>query len=74
MKGCSGMRDQELESLWRERLASHETSGKSIATWCQEHSFKENQFYYWRKKLRLAQEEKDQALKWISLETAESVQ
>ncbi|HWQ89978.1 MAG TPA: transposase [Desulfitobacteriaceae bacterium] len=57
------MRDQEFESLWQERLASHETSGKSIAAWCQEHSLKENQFYYWRKKLRLARAEKGQARK-----------
>jgi transposase-like protein len=61
------MISEELSSQWEQRLAEYETSGKSIATWCKEHSIRVNQFYYWRKRLRLDQTIKDQPMKWLPL-------
>lgn len=60
--------DSKLCSIWEQRLAEHETSGKSIAAWCKEQSVKENQFYYWRKKLRTGQAEKTQSVQWLPLD------
>lgn len=38
--------DSKLYSIWEQRQAKHESSGKSVATWCKEQTVKENQFYY----------------------------
>ena len=59
--------DKKLGRLWERRLKEFESSGKSIAAWCKEHSIKENQFFYWRKKLRLNQPEHNQPVKWVPL-------
>ncbi|NLI12488.1 MAG: transposase [Peptococcaceae bacterium] len=59
--------DKKLGRLWERRFKEFESSGKSIAAWCKEHSIKENQFFYWRKKLRSDQPEHDQPVKWLSL-------
>ncbi|MCG9969557.1 transposase [Pelotomaculum terephthalicicum JT] len=60
--------DSKLCSIWEQRLAEYESSGKSIVAWCKERAVRENQFYYWRKKLRTGQTEKVQPVKWLSLE------
>lgn len=60
--------DSKLCSIWEQRLAEYEGSGKSVAAWCKEQTVKENQFYYWRKKLRIGQTEKAQPVKWLSLD------
>lgn len=62
------MSNNELSGLWEQRLAEYESTGKSIKAWCQEQAVRENQFYYWRKKLRVDQAEKEQPVKWLSLE------
>lgn len=59
------MIDKEQKSLWEKRLGEYESSSKSIAAWCQEQSIRKNQFYYWRKKLRLQQTEKNQPVAWL---------
>jgi len=53
-------------SLWEQRFAEFESSGKTIAAWCKEQSIKESQFYYWRKKLRMGQA-KEQPVKWLAV-------
>ena len=60
--------ESKLSSTWEDRLAQYEASGKSITTWCKEQAIRENQFYYWRKKLRAGQPEKTQSLQWLPLE------
>ncbi|HUD99092.1 MAG TPA: hypothetical protein VMR62_05920 [Bryobacteraceae bacterium] len=40
------------DELWRERIAEQERSGISVKKFCSERRFPENQFYYWRKRLR----------------------
>jgi len=65
---CSGMNNNELRSLWEQRFAEYEASGKTIKAWCQEQAVKENQFYYWRKKLRMNQVANNQPVQWLSLE------
>lgn len=64
------MRDTNLRSLWEQRLADYEVSGKTIKAWCREQSIRENQFYYWRKKIRLEKDEKNQPIKWLSVNIA----
>ncbi|MDD3655088.1 MAG: hypothetical protein PHO01_13090 [Desulfotomaculaceae bacterium] len=59
--------DIKLRSIWKQRLAEYEVSGKSIAAWCKEQTIKENQFYYWRQKLR-SQTKETQQVKWLSLD------
>lgn len=60
------MINNDLRSLWEQRLAEYESSGKTIKAWCQEQELRENQFYYWRKKLR-DRSETEQPVKWLSL-------
>lgn len=66
------MVNNDLCSLWEQRLADHATSGKSVATWCREHSIRDNQFYYWRKKLRMDQVEHNHPVKWLPLEVEQA--
>ena len=66
------MVNNDLRSLWEQRLADQATSGKSIATWCREHSIRDNQFYYWRKKLRMDQVEHNHPVKWLPLEVEQT--
>ena len=61
------MISNELRTIWEQRLLEYEASGQSIVAWCNEQSVKKNQFYYWRRKLRSEQTEKDQPVKWLSL-------
>ena len=61
------MINNELSNLWEQRLAEYATSGKSIVTWCKEQSIRDHQFYYWRKKLCLAQAANDQPVQWFTL-------
>jgi transposase-like protein len=57
----------ELRSLWEQRLAEQQASGQSIAAWCNHHSIRAHQFYYWRRKMRLGQVDNSQQVKWLSL-------
>jgi len=41
---------------WRARIAEQEGSGMSVKGFCKGRSFAEHQFYYWRKRLRNAQQ------------------
>ena len=66
------MVNNDLRSLWEQRLADHEASGKTIAAWCREHSIRDNQFYYWRKKLRIDQVENNHPVKWLPLEVEQT--
>lgn len=66
------MINNDLRSLWEQRLAEHESSGKTIKAWCQEQSLRENQFYYWRKKLRMERVEKGQPVRWLSINIADA--
>lgn len=58
----------KLSNIWEDRLVQYEASGKSITAWCKEQAIRENQFYYWRKKLRSGQPEKTQSVQWLPLE------
>jgi len=66
------MVNNDLRGLWEQRLAEHETSGKSITAWCKEHLIRENQFYYWRKKLSKNQVGDNRPIKWLSLEAEQA--
>lgn len=62
------MINNKLRTQWEQHFAEYETSCKTIKAWCQEQTVRENQFYYWRKKLCVEQVEKGQPVKWLSLE------
>lgn len=62
------MSSNDLSTLWEKRFSEYEASGQSIVSWCKEQSIKVNQFYYWRRKLRLDQVEKGQTVKWLSVD------
>lgn len=62
------MINSDLRSLWEQRFVEYKTSDKSIPAWCQEQSIRANQFYYWRRKLRMSQADNDmQPVKWLPL-------
>ena len=66
------MEDSNLRDLWEQRLAEYQDSGKTIKAWCKEQSIRENQFYYWRRKIRIEKVEDNQAIKWLSINLADS--
>ncbi|MFZ5632385.1 MAG: IS66 family insertion sequence element accessory protein TnpA [Bacillota bacterium] len=68
------MANKELGTIWAQRFLEFEASGQSIAAWCTERLLRENQFYYWRKKLRSCQTEKEQPVKWVPMEVEFSKQ
>jgi transposase-like protein len=37
---------------WRARFDQFKKSGKTVISWCEEHGFSQQQFYYWKKRLR----------------------
>src|SRR6187401_3200825 len=39
---------------WRERIEAQRGSGRSIRSWCREHSLPEHTFYWWRTRLGLS--------------------
>ena len=56
MSDTIGEKAASKDDLWRERIAEQERSGISVKKFCSERRFAENQFYYWRKRLRSRQE------------------
>lgn len=62
------MSNGDLRSLWEKHLAEQQISGQSIAAWCKEQSIKDNQFYYWRKKLSRDQVDTPQPVKWVPVQ------
>ena len=46
-------RDAEKEKFWREAVAEAYGGGQSVREFCQARGLKENQFYAWRRELRL---------------------
>lgn len=62
------MTNTELRSMWEQYLAEYETSGQTVKAWCQEQAIKESRFYYWQRKMRMEQTQKEQPVKWLSLD------
>ena len=42
------------QSIWRNHLARHASSGKSISAFCRDEAISEGNFYAWRSRLRVA--------------------
>lgn len=42
---------QNRREYWRERIAQHKVSGKTVRAFCEEHQLCEHSFYAWRKEL-----------------------
>ena len=45
------VRTARNESIWRERIARHLASGRSVAAFCRDQNLAESTLYYWRKRL-----------------------
>jgi len=45
--------DGSKESTWRNHLARHAASGKSVANFCRDEAISESNFYAWRSRLRV---------------------
>lgn len=67
MRRCSGMIDQDLTSLWIQRLAEYKASGQSITAWCRENSVTEGQYHYWRRKLGSQPTVTGKQVKWVAV-------
>ena len=48
----------EAEKKWRPIILEMEQSSQSARCWCREHGISVNQFYYWRKKLDMNQQDR----------------
>jgi len=46
---------QELDAVWRERIADLRSSGMTVPAWATAHQVSEYQVYYWVRKLRSTQ-------------------
>ena len=46
---------QELEAVWRERIADLRSSGMTVAAWAAAHGVSEHRIYYWARKFRAGQ-------------------
>ena len=45
--------DGSKESTWRNHLARHASSGKSVANFCRDEAISESNFYAWRARCRV---------------------
>ena len=43
---------QQKQLVWTEHLKSQRESGLSLQTYCEQHSLKPSQFWYWKRKLQ----------------------
>lgn len=48
------IREAHNESIWRERIARHASSGKTIADFCREEGIGKSTLSYWRRRLGVA--------------------
>jgi transposase-like protein len=54
------------ESIWRERLARHAASGKTIAVFCREEGVGQSTLSYWRRRLGVVDEAGGQKLATVA--------
>lgn len=59
--------DKNLAEIWEQRLKEFEQSGQTIVTWCKHNEIRTNQFFYWRRKLRLEKKQDESQIKWIAV-------
>jgi hypothetical protein len=60
-------RDAEKESFWRQAIGEAESSGKTVRGFCQEKGLNENQFYSWRRELKLRDAEGSEQRGFVEL-------
>lgn len=66
--------DPDLRRRWQQLVASHDTSGLTVAAFCHQHDVSTASFYAWRKRLRDAQAEQPSAPAFVSVEVTASAQ
>ena len=55
----SKVRDKKKEAYWRRQFSEHRSSGKSIVAFCRRRRIPLHQFYWWKRKLSLLDEQDD---------------
>jgi hypothetical protein len=68
------MTPEELTELWTSRIRDYRASGERVAAWCERHQVTPYQFFYWQRKLRLAEQETPATSKpqWLPVRVGES--
>ena len=51
------VRDKAKEACWRRRLAEYRSSGSSVVDFCRRRRIPPHQFYWWKRKLSLLDEQ-----------------
>ena len=52
-------RDKTKEACWRRRLVEYRSSGSSVVDFCRRRRLPPHQFYWWKRKLSLLDEQDD---------------
>ena len=60
-------RDAEKEKFWRQAMGEAERSGKTVRGFCQDRGLKDNQFYSWRRELKLRDAERSEQPGFVEL-------
>lgn len=68
------MTQAELREVWSTRIKDYRASGERVATWCERHHVTPRQLWYWMRKLKGEDEQKQATNKpqWVSLHVDES--
>ncbi|WP_431809601.1 IS66 family insertion sequence element accessory protein TnpA [Brevibacillus agri] len=68
------MTQAELREVWSTRIKDYRASGERVATWCERHQVTPRQLWYWMRKLKGEDEQKQATNKpqWVPLQVDES--
>jgi len=66
-------RDPAKEAFWRQRIGEAEASGLSVREFCKDYGLNENQFYAWRRELKLRDVERKTGSGFVELVRAADI-
>lgn len=61
------MNPDNLDDLWRQRLADLSQSGLSVRQWCEHNGVSKSTYGYWRRKLAEANSTQSEGRGWITV-------
>lgn len=63
-----------LTELWTARIKEYRSSGERVSVWCERHAVSTRQFYYWMRKLKMAEPQRQRASHsgWVSVLMSET--
>jgi hypothetical protein len=68
------MNKSELRMEWEQRITNFLSSGQSASKWCAANEVSIHQFWYWKKRLKTAQDNIEDSPRWLSLEMDDSIE